>query len=153
MNEHAEADQEQFVFDLRLCVPTSPNSNVSSVRALRFYLGDDEDEVSNQHGDVRAVVTEMPDEGDMQSILVDSGADAAVFPSTFARSGQKASGEVAKLHDAQGRIIPVENMRDVEVKLMDQNGKFINLFFAMVRCWKLDGELTLVSKHLSILPE
>ena len=153
LNEHAEADQEQFVFDLRLSVPTSPNSNVSSVRALRFYLGDDEDEVSNQHGDVRAVVTEMPDEGDMQSILVDSGADAAVFPSTFARSGQKASGEVAKLHDAQGRIIPVENMRDVEVKLMDQNGKFINLFFAMVRCWKLDGELTLVSKHLSILPE
>ena len=108
MNEHAEADQEQFVFDLRLNLPTSPNSNVSSVRALRFYLGDDEDEVSNQHGDVRAVVTEMPDEGDMHSILLDSGADAAVFPSTVARSGQKASGEVAKLHDAQGRITLVE---------------------------------------------
>ena len=127
LNEHAEADQEQFVFDLRLSLPTSPNSNVSSVRALRLYLGDDEDEVSNQHGDVRAVVNEMPDEGDMHSILLDSGADAAVFPSSFARSGQKASGEVAKLHDAQGRIIPVEDMRDVEVKLMDQSGKLITL--------------------------
>ena len=71
--------------DLRLSPPTSPKSNVSSVRALHFYTGDDEDEISNQHGDVRAVVTEMPDEGDMQSILLDSGADAAVFPSTFCK--------------------------------------------------------------------
>ena len=127
MNEHAEADQEQFVFDLRLSPPTPPTSNVSSVRALRFYIGDDEDEISNQHGDVRAVVIEMPHEGDMQSILLDSAADAAVFPSTFAGSGQKALGEVAKLHDAQGRIIPVEDMRDVEVKLMDQSAKLITL--------------------------
>ena len=89
MNEHAEADQEQFVFDLRVSPPTSPSSNVSSVRALHFYIGDDEDEISNRHGDVRAVVTELPDEGDMQSILLDSGADAAVFPSTSARSGSE----------------------------------------------------------------
>ena len=89
------------------------------------------------------------------------------FPSKFARSGQKASGEVAKLHDAQVRIIPVEDMRDVEVKLMDQSGKLITLrervavssqvyqpiLCYMARCWKLDGESTLVSKHLFMLPE
>ena len=65
LNEHAEADQEQFVFDLRVSPPTSPKSNVSPLRALHFYIGDDGDEISNQHGDVRAVVTEMPGEGDM----------------------------------------------------------------------------------------
>ena len=88
------------------------------MRALHFYIGDDENEISNQHGDVQAVVTEMTDERDMQSILLDSGADVAVFPSTFARSGQKASGEVAKLHDAQGRIIPVEDI-DVSNRQVD----------------------------------
>ena len=39
------------------------------------------------------------------------------------------------------------------VKGLQLAHKFINLFFAMARCWKLDGESTLVSKHLFMLPE
>ena len=59
--------------------------------------------------------------------MPDSGADAAVFPSAYARVSQKVSGECAKLRDAQGRSIPIEEMRDVEVKLTDQSGKLTTL--------------------------
>ena len=64
---------------------------------------------------------------DLQCILFDSGADAAVFPITFLDAGEQVYGESARLHDAQGRVIPVEGTRDVEVKLLDQHGKLVTL--------------------------
>ena len=62
----------------------------------------------------RAVVTEIPsDAGDMCHILLDSGADAAVFPTRFAQCGEDPGEGSARLHDAQGNVIPVDTVRDV----------------------------------------
>ena len=64
LNEHEEhvgADQGQFVFDLRDSPQTSPKSNCS-VRALRFYIGDEDDAFCNQPSDVRAIVTELQED-------------------------------------------------------------------------------------------
>ena len=81
-----------------------------------------------QSGQVRAIVSEIPsDAGDLHSILLDSGADAAVFPSEFAECGVEAGEQSARLHDAQGREILVHSMKDVEVHLLDQSGKLVVL--------------------------
>ena len=113
---------EHFVFDLRDS-PKSSQSPQNSIRAVHFFIGDDEDEFATQNGSIRAVVSEIPDDGELHSILLDSGADATVFPAAFLGAGSKVTGEVSKLHDAQGRVNPVQDMRDVEIHLVDQQGK------------------------------
>ena len=79
-------------------------------------------------GDVRAIISEIPsDSGDMCNILLDSGADAAVFPLAYADCGADPGDEATRLHDAQGKVIPVQSMRDVEITLMDETGKMVLL--------------------------
>ena len=118
---------QPMVFDLRQD-PISP-SNSASVRVVQqFYIGDS----CEQHvslGNVRVVVEEV-DEGfsdEVQNILIDSGADAAVVPERFATSGMASSRPDLFLHDAQGRQIPVLGMRDIEVHLMDETGRKVVL--------------------------
>lgn len=52
----------------------------------------------------------------MHSILLDSGADASVFPACM-----------AELAVPQGKKIPLHGMRDVELHLMDMQGRAIIL--------------------------
>ena len=99
----------QFVFDLRDS-PKSSQSPQNSIRAVHFFIGDDDEERATQTGSIRAVVSEIPDDGELHSILLDSGADATVLPATFLGAGSKVPDEVSKLHDAQGGIIPVQDM-------------------------------------------
>lgn len=102
---------------------STPNSNDGMVRAIHYYIGDDDFQSNMQSGQVRAIVSEIPsDAGDLHSILLDSGADAAVFPSEFAECGVEAGEQSARLHDAQGREILVHSMKDVEVHLLIQTG-------------------------------
>jgi len=54
--------------------------------------------------------------------LLDSGADAAVFPG-FASCGEDCNEFSTRLHDAQGQVIPIQTMRDVEIRLLDGSGK------------------------------
>ena len=121
----SESDREQFVFDLR----DSPKSSASgSVRAIHYFIGEDVEEC--EAGNVRAVVEELDDafnDSAMGTILVDSGADASVFPARFMEAGYEISGPQAQLHDAQGREIPVLCMRDMEVCLLDQCGRTVVL--------------------------
>ena len=65
--------------------------------------------------------------GEIQTILVDSGADAAVFPERFATAGMAAQASGLQLHDAQGRSIPVTGTRDLEIHLTDETGRRIVL--------------------------
>ena len=79
---------------------------------------------------VRVVTIEEVPEGEggeLQTILVDSGADAAVFPERFATAGMAAQASSLQLHDAQGRSIPVMGMRDLEIHLTDETGRRIVL--------------------------
>lgn len=59
-------------------------------------------------------------------IIVDSGADAAVFPSKWLHSD---SGEGAgrNLRDAQGNVIPTLGKRDVEIYVRDMTGRDVCL--------------------------
>jgi len=131
------------------------------VRALHFYIGDDENEISNHHGDVRAVVTEMPDEGDMQSILFRQWCRCSRFSFNVCKV------RVRKLQVRLQSCMMHKEASFLLKTLMDQTGKLITLrervavssqvyqpiLCYMARCWKLDGESTLVSKHLFMLPE
>ena len=64
---------------------------------------------------------------DLQNILIESGADAAVVPERFATAGMAFSRPDLFLHDAQRRQIPVMRMRDIEVHLMDETGREVVL--------------------------
>ena len=63
----------------------------------------------------------------MHSILLDSGADASVFPACMAELGVPSADMQTCLRDAQGKQIPLHGMRDVELHLMDMQGRAIIL--------------------------
>ena len=63
----------------------------------------------------------------MCNILIDSGADANIFPLSLIGRGLDAKGVVGKLQDAQGTEIPVEAVKDMEVRLKDITGRTICL--------------------------
>jgi hypothetical protein len=44
-----------------------------------------------------------------------------------ASCGVETDEQSARLHDAEGREIPVHSMKDVEVHLLDQSGKLVVL--------------------------
>ena len=109
------------VFDLR-STPTNPAGSIKVVQ--QFFIGDDSSEYVNGH--VNVVFEPLPDgKGDPRSILLDSGADASIFPLEFARSGTASSAAKMKLHDAQGREILVICMRNLEISLLDQHSQLI----------------------------
>ena len=117
--------RSEWFLNLRQDV-TSP-SHAGSVCVLQqFYIGDScEQDVSL--GNVRVVVEEVDKEfrDELQNILIDSGADAAVVPERFATAGMVSKRPGLQLHDAQGRQTPVMGMRHVEVHLMDETGRKI----------------------------
>eukprot|EP00435_Cladocopium_sp_Y103_P058208 s2990_g20.t1 len=76
---------------------------------------------------VRTVVEEIPDGSNLHSILLDSGADASVFPMCFAGAGQPSNAPQVKLHDAQGKPIPVACTRSVEISLLDESGRLVTI--------------------------
>eukprot|EP00435_Cladocopium_sp_Y103_P024508 s2794_g6.t1 len=118
--------QGQFACDLRDSPKSSPKSSAGSVRTMHFFIGDDVEPIHNCA--VRTIISEIPDDaGNMCNILLDSGADAAVFPIEYAECGTDPGELSSKLHGAQGKVIPIQTMRDVEVRLLDETGKMIVL--------------------------
>ena len=74
------------------------------LRAIHYFIGDDETfDGDVTVGSVRTVVEEIPDDSTMHNILLDSGADASVFPICFAEAGEPSNATSIKLHDAQGK--------------------------------------------------
>ena len=71
-------------------------------------------------GAVRTVVEEIPDGSALHNILLDSEADASVFPICFSEAGEPSNATSIKLHDAQGKQIPVVCTRTVKISLMDE---------------------------------
>ena len=86
---------------------------------VHHFIGDSEDCMMD--GFVRAVVDEMDDNycEELYNILIDSGADASIFPISLIGRGLDAEGVVGRLQDAQGSEIPVEAVKDMEVRLKD----------------------------------
>lgn len=119
---------EGYIFDL-------PGGDVGSysggfVNVVQFYIGDEDSLRSSSvdfSGDVRAMCEAIPDDCNFETILLDSGADSAVFPARLAGCGEPSEAPLCRLHDAQGREIPAIAMKDVEVHLMDVTGKEVVL--------------------------
>ena len=115
---------DEVIFDLR-SPASSPGHRDGAVRTVRFYIGDDPRDAPN--GSVRAIVEDMPTGSDMCNILIDSGADASIFPSTMSGFGVDSTQASNRLQDAQGNSIPIEGMKDIEVHVMDQHGRSVIL--------------------------
>ena len=65
------------------------------------------------------------DSNGLHNILIDSGADASIFPSSLLDKGRQAHGSVGRLCDAQGVEIPVAAVQDMEIRLKDTAGRTI----------------------------
>ena len=97
------------------------------VHIVHFYMGDSDDEFAC-NGSVRTVATCSDEESEhVHTILLESGADASIFPISLLGKGQPARGVVGRLHDAQGREIPVEAVQDMQIRLRDISGKSVLL--------------------------
>ena len=122
-NEHSMP----MTFDLRELA--SGFSSEESIRVVNeFYIGD-EDEIDK--GMVRMVAeagSEFEEE-EKVTIIIDSGADAPIFPATWKKSGVKVLEKEKRsgLQDAQGKPIPTLGRRDVEVLLRDDHGNVVKL--------------------------
>lgn len=88
--------QDEFTFDLRSPVSESETFD-RSVRVMTYYIGDEpnDDGCDVVDGSIRTLVEEIPDDG-LQTILLDSGADASVFPMSMCECGVQS--EVCSRH-------------------------------------------------------
>ena len=103
------------IFDLR---NDEPNTTGQCINAIQFYIGDSEDEEMDQTPCVeirmaRQEGSEEERDEEKAGILIDSGADAAVFPARWAAAGEEVFGHHHRLQDAQGSHIPTSGVRDV----------------------------------------
>ena len=81
-------------------------------------------------GEIRAVVTQVDEDveyGEPVSIIIDSGADAPIFPSAWRSECRKVGGDDSRkiLQDAQGNKIPTQGKREVEITLKDSLGRSV----------------------------
>ena len=119
---------EGFIFDLRSSC-SDAHAVDGALRVVQFYIGD-EPNVSCLDGStmmVRTMVESLPDGSDMHNILLDSGADVSVFPAHMTELGTISDVLPGNLRDAQGNSIPLHGMRDIELHLMDMQGRSVVL--------------------------
>lgn len=119
---------DERVFDLRGSFNDAHAAD-GSLRVVKYYIGDEPNvhSLSESHNMVRTMVESLPDGSDMHNILLDSGADISVFPASMTELGTVSDALPGNLRDAQGNNIPLHGMRDVEVHLMDMQGRAIVL--------------------------
>jgi hypothetical protein len=96
---------DEIVFDLRSHVSASSGLD-GTVRTMQFYIGDEpnatEFDVESCHA-VRTMLESVDENTQMHSILLDSGADASVFPACMAELGVPSGEMQTCLKDAQGK--------------------------------------------------
>ena len=114
----------EVILDLRSPAGSASASD-AAVRVVQFYIGDGPSEFSS--GSVRTIIESMPNDSEMCNILIDSGADISIFPSSMSGLGVESPMPLSRLQDAQGNSIPVEGAKDVEIHLMDQHGRTVVL--------------------------
>ena len=140
----------EVVFDLR-----SPASNASrhegSVRVFKYYIGDEPSCYEN--GSVRAIVESIPEDTNMCNILLDSGADASIFPASMAEFGIQSdrpeSPGCRTLRETTSQFrgwetwnciwptpmaVPLSSKRQLPLAV-----RYINPFFVLVICLRAAG--------------
>ena len=126
-----EVDPEsEMIFDMR---SASPSSVHGGVHAIYHYIGDSGDDAFGEcffNGSVRTISNDGVDSNRLEEvhhILLDSGADASIFPASLLGRGKPAASSNGRLVDGQGVEIPVEATQDMEIALQDMNGRLILL--------------------------
>ena len=105
------------IFDMR-----EDFSSEGSIRVVTHYIGDEDEEV----GEIRAMAeVDEDEEHEMVSIIIDSGADAPIFPSAWRSAGRRVGEDEGRkiLQDAQGNRIPTQGKREVEITLKHNLGR------------------------------
>lgn len=121
---------DEHVYDMR---GSSPSSFHGSLCAIYHYIGDSADDECDEcfcDGAVRTISDVSMDDGrleEVHNILLDSGADASIFPASLLGRGRPAASSVGRLVDAQGAEIPIAATKDMEIVLRDVTGKVILL--------------------------
>ena len=123
-----DVKHDDLTFDMRNSSPcSSPTGSLCTIIAIHHYIGDSDDEMSYD-GVVRTIFDANWDDSEyVYNILLVSGADASIFPSTLLGKGTPATGIVGRLHDAQGLEIPVQAAQDMEIRLKDVTGRTVML--------------------------
>ena len=120
---------DELVFDVRTPI-SEAHAFDGCVNVVQFYIGDEPDaHFTNNIGShmIRTMLESVPDETEMHNILLDSGADASVFPASMAELGCPSNATASLLRDAQGNTIPLHGKRDVEIHLMDMQGRSVTI--------------------------
>ena len=115
--EHYVFSPMPTIFDMR-----EDFSSEGSIRVVTHYIGDEDEEV----GEIRAMAeVDEDEEHEMVSIIIDSGADAPIFPSAWRSAGRRVGEDEGRkiLQDAQGNRIPTQGKREVEITLKDNLGR------------------------------
>ena len=112
-----EDNCDEVLFDL-----TGSSFGKGNVCTIHFYIGDSDEELA---GNVWAVVEELDEDDQPQAVLLDSGADASVFPSSMLSAGIPEETPAGRLCDAQGRPTGGHsNCRSEAWNVHRQNGYF-----------------------------
>ena len=118
---------DELIFDLRS--PCSASSCMEgNVKTMQFYIGDEPNDAECDVETcmaVRTMLESVDDVTQMHNILLDSGADASVFPVSMAELGSPCNNVHTVLRDAQGQPIPLHGCRDVELHFMDMKGRSV----------------------------
>ena len=103
------------------------------IRVVHFYIGDDDDDDDEPEfqeaeeidiSDDEPIIRRLGEENEDVAIIIDGGADAALFPLSVADRGERELQFSAKtkLQDAQGNRIPTGGAKSVEFSLQDLGG-------------------------------
>ena len=99
------------------------DSQADAVRVIHHYIGEGDEEPDQIRVPVEDLDALQMEHGEKAQIIIDSGADAAVFLSSWMHAGVGAAGKSRRLQDAQGNEIPTERKRDVEIWLQGMYGQ------------------------------
>ena len=136
---------DEFVFDLRSPISEAYASG-GDVRVVQFYIGDEPNtfDSSAESRVVRTMLESVPDETDMHSILLDSGADASVFPSSMAELGCPSASTPSVLRDTLWTCVDVQ-LRSK--RLLLSVTRSLSPSYALGVCWSQAGVSMEFSKH------
>ena len=131
-----DSEPAPVVFDMR----ADSTSSWCHCRMVKFYYIDEEEDHPMSTRSTRfgsETVESYEIDTNEVDIIIDSGADALIFPSSMIHCGKHYEGQQVALQDAQGRAIPLLGQQSVAVVLEDKNGVEIevrdNVVFSRMR--------------------
>ena len=97
---------------------------------IHYYMAEDDDDEIQHDGVIRTIMSSHACDNDngTYDILLDSGADASIFPASLFGKGELVQEpSTGRLCDAQGVEIPIDAVQYMEVRLQNVSGKVVVL--------------------------